>query len=76
MIREAIIKVVEEKDLSSKEMETVFTEIMSGSAEPAQIASFITALRFKGETVNEITAAAKVMRKFAANIDVRSSWLS
>ena len=70
MIREAIIKVVEGKDLSSKEMDGVFTEIMSGSAEPAQIASFITALRFKGETVNEITAAARVMRKFAAKIDV------
>jgi len=73
MIREAIIKVVEEKDLSPKEMDGVFTEIMSGIAEPAQIAAFITALRLKGETVNEITAAAKVMRKLAANIDVRSS---
>ena len=73
MIREAIIKVVEGKDLSPKEMETVFTEIMSGTAEPAQIGAFITALRLKGETVNEITAAAKVMRKFAMSIDVRSS---
>ena len=72
MIREAIIKVVEGKDLSPKEMETVFTEIMSGSAEPAQIASFLTALRLKSETVNEIAAAARVMRKFAAHIDVRS----
>jgi anthranilate phosphoribosyltransferase len=73
MIKEAIIKVVEGKDLSPKEMEAVFTEIMSGAAEPAQIASFITALRCKGETVEEITAAVKVMRKFAATIDVRSS---
>jgi anthranilate phosphoribosyltransferase len=73
MIREAIIKVVEGKDLTGNEMEVVFTEIMSGAAEPAQIAAFITALRFKGETVDEITAAAKVMRKFAAGIDVRSS---
>jgi anthranilate phosphoribosyltransferase len=45
---------------------------MSGKAEPAQIAAFITALRLKGETVNEISAAARVMRKFAASIDVRS----
>ncbi len=73
MIREAIIKIAEGKDLSSKEMESAFTEIMSGLAEPAQIASFITALRCKGETVDEITAAAKVMRMFAAGIDVRSS---
>jgi anthranilate phosphoribosyltransferase len=73
MIREAIIKVVDNKNLVPKEMEAVFTEIMSGEAEPAQIASFITALRFKQETVEEITAAVKVMRKFAASIDVRSS---
>ena len=73
MIKEAIMKVVEGKDLLPKEMEAVFTEIMSGSAEPAQIASFITALRFKGETADEIAAAAKVMRKFAQTIDVRSS---
>ena len=73
MIKEAIIKVVEGKDLLPKEMEAVFTEIMSGEAEPAQIASFITALRFKGETADEIAAAAKVMRKFAQTIDVRSS---
>jgi anthranilate phosphoribosyltransferase len=73
MIRDAIIKVVEGNDLSSKEMEDVFTEIMSGTAEPAQIASLITALRLKGERVNEITAAAKVMRRFSAAIDVRSS---
>jgi anthranilate phosphoribosyltransferase len=73
MIREAIIKVVEGRDLSAKEMEAVFTEIMSGSAEPAQTAALLTALRFKGETVKEIAAAAKVMRKFAINIDVRSS---
>jgi anthranilate phosphoribosyltransferase len=73
MIKQAIIKVVEGEDLSSKEMEASFTEIMSGSCEPAQIASFITALRCKGETVDEIAAAAKVMRRFAETIDVRSS---
>jgi anthranilate phosphoribosyltransferase len=73
MIKEAIIKLVDKKDLSAKEMEQVFTEIMSGLAEPSQIASFITALRCKGETVDEITAAAKVMRQFAECIDVRSN---
>jgi anthranilate phosphoribosyltransferase len=72
MIREAIIKVVESKNLTSQEMETVFTEIMSGAAEPSQIAAFITGLRFKGETAIEIAAAAKGMMKFAASIDVRS----
>jgi anthranilate phosphoribosyltransferase len=71
MIKEAIIKVAEGKDLKAREMEKAFSEIMNGMAEPVQISAFITALRMKGETVEEITAAARVMRKFAATIDVR-----
>jgi len=71
MIKDAIIKVAEGKDLSGHEMEEAFTEIMNGMAEPVQISAFITALRMKGETVEEITHAAKVMRKFAQTIDVR-----
>ncbi|NQT90256.1 MAG: anthranilate phosphoribosyltransferase [Candidatus Omnitrophica bacterium] len=71
MIREAIIKVAEGRDLTAKEMEQAFSEIMNGTAEPVQISAFITALRMKGETVDEITAAAKVMRRFASTIDVR-----
>ena len=73
MIKEAIIKVVDGKDLKQKEMGQAFTEIMDGIAKPTQIAAFITALRIKGETVTEITAAAKVMRKFASTIDVSRS---
>jgi len=68
MIREAIDKVVRRIDLGQGEMAAVFEEIMSGEATPVQIAAFITALRMKGETVDEITAAAKVMRKKAAAI--------
>lgn len=73
MMKEAIIKVAEGKDLTGPEMEETFSEIMNGMAEPVQISAFITALRMKGETVQEITAAAKVMRKFATTVDVRGS---
>ena len=72
MIKEAIIRVVDGKDLEGPDMKRVFTEIMSGEAEPAQISAFITALRMKGESVEEITAAARVMREFAATIDLCS----
>ncbi|HJV34682.1 anthranilate phosphoribosyltransferase [Geomonas sp.] len=62
MIRKAIARVVERQNLSESEMIEVMDQVMSGEATPAQIASFITALRMKGETVEEITGAARVMR--------------
>jgi anthranilate phosphoribosyltransferase len=68
MIREAIEKVVKRKDLTESEMRGAFDDVMSGCATPAQIASFVTALRMKGETVEEITAAAKVMREKSVHI--------
>jgi anthranilate phosphoribosyltransferase len=68
MIKEAIAKVVGREDLTEKEMETAMEEVMSGGATPAQIGSFITALRMKGETLEEITGAAKVMRAKAQSI--------
>ncbi len=68
MIREAIAKVIERKDLDEKEMVGVMNEIMSGEATPAQIGSFITALRMKGETIEEISGAAMVMRQKATRI--------
>ena len=68
MIKDAIAKVVDEEDLTEEEMQEAMNEIMTGAATPAQIASFITALRIKGETVDEITGAAKVMREKATRI--------
>jgi len=62
MIREAIATVVARKNLTRNQTIEVFGEIMSGKATPAQIASFITALRMKGETVEEIAGAVTVMR--------------
>ena len=69
MIREAINKVVCRQDLSEAEMVAVRDEIRSGQATDAQIGAFITALRLKGETVDEITGAARVMRQKATPID-------
>ncbi|RJR41750.1 MAG: anthranilate phosphoribosyltransferase [Desulfobacteraceae bacterium] len=73
MIREAIGAVVEGQDLSEQEMMSVMEGLMEGKATPAQIAAFITALRMKGETVEEITGAARIMRQKATWIDARSS---
>lgn len=72
MIKEAILKVVEHRNLSQEEMEEVMREIMDGEASHATIASFITALRMKGETIDEITGAAKVMRAKATRIPLVS----
>ena len=69
MIKEAINTVILGKDLDEVEMVAVMNEIMSGEATDAQIGSFITALRMKGETVGEITGAARVMREKATRIN-------
>ncbi|MFQ5586950.1 MAG: anthranilate phosphoribosyltransferase, partial [Thermodesulfobacteriota bacterium] len=72
MIRDAIAKVVISEDLTESEMIEVMNEIMTGGASPAQISAFITALRMKGETVAEITGAARVMREKATRIEVKA----
>ena len=69
MIKEAISKVVALEHLTEAEMLGVMQEIMSGEATQAQIGSFITALRMKGETIDEIVGAVKVMREKATFID-------
>ncbi len=73
MIKEAIGKVVAGTDLAEEEMVSVMDEIMSGAATPAQIGAFVTALRIKGETVAEITGAARVMRAKATPVEVKVS---
>lgn len=62
MIQEATKKVVENRNLTSEEAEQVMNEIMTGQASEVHMAAFLTALRMKGETVEEITAFAKGMR--------------
>lgn len=68
MIKEAIKILVEGINLSQDEMISAMRDIMEGRATDAQIASFLTALRIKGETVEEITGAVKVMREKATRI--------
>lgn len=70
MIKEAIGKVVEKKDLTEQEAITVMNEVMNGEATEAQIGAFITALRMKGESVAEITGCARVMRDHATPIRI------
>ncbi|MCG2711472.1 MAG: anthranilate phosphoribosyltransferase [Candidatus Omnitrophica bacterium] len=72
MITESLKKIINSQDLSLQETETVFTQIMQGNATPTQIAAFLTALHIKGETVDEITGAAAIMRKFAEPLDIKS----
>lgn len=68
MIREAIARVVLGGNLSEKEAMEVANQMMTGEATPSQIASFITALRMKGETIEEITGFVRVMREKATKI--------
>ena len=68
-IRSAIGKVVRGKDLSEQEMERAMDEIIDGQATPAQIGAFITALRIKGETVEEISGAARALRARAVPLN-------
>ena len=74
MIKEAIVQLVKREDLTSEVMEQVMEEIMTGEATDAQKASFLTALSMKGETIDEITSAAKVLRshceRFLNDMDV------
>ena len=68
MIKDAIAKLVERQSLTEAEAESVMLEIMEGQTTPAQIAAYLTALRMKGETADEITGSAKAMRAKAARI--------
>ena len=72
MIIEAISKIVDGIDLSKNEMIDVMTEILKGEVTDAQIAAFITSLRIKGETVEEIAGAVQVMRKMATKVNTRA----
>ncbi|HKJ77661.1 MAG TPA: anthranilate phosphoribosyltransferase, partial [Gammaproteobacteria bacterium] len=66
----ALRAVTEYRDLSDAQMTDVMRTIMTGEATPAQIGGFLIGLRMKGETVEEIAAAAKVMRELATRVEV------
>jgi anthranilate phosphoribosyltransferase len=69
----AIGALSESRDLSGEEMQEVVSIVMRGEATPAQIGAFLTALHIKGETVVELVAAARVMRQFAAAVEVKAT---
>jgi anthranilate phosphoribosyltransferase len=75
MIREAIAALVDGRSLTESQAAAVMDEIMSGEATPAQFGAFVTALRLKGETVDEIAGMARVMRDKARRVHVEGPLL-
>jgi anthranilate phosphoribosyltransferase len=74
-IKQALNNVVNRIDLSTEEMIAVMRQVMTGNATPAQIGGFLVALRMKGETIDEITGAATVMRELATKVEVNQHLL-
>ena len=70
MIKEAIAALVSGRSLTMEEAASVMEEIMNGEVTPAQFGAFVTALRLKGETVDEITGLARTMRAKAVPVTV------
>lgn len=69
-IQAAIKAVIAKQDLSKTQMHAVMTDIMTGKTTDAQIGGFLVGLSMKGETIDEITAAAKVMRSLATGVQI------
>jgi anthranilate phosphoribosyltransferase len=74
-IQAAIAEVIEGRSLSTEQMINVMRMIMTGDATNAQIAGFLVALRMKGESVNELTGAATVMRELVTGVKVSGDHL-
>ena len=72
-LSDILAKLIASEDLSETEMAFAMERVMTGQATPAQIGGLLVALRMKGETIEEITAAAKVMRKLATPVTVQAS---
>lgn len=71
MFKEALNQLLNRQDLSHDQMLVVMQQVMGGELTPAQIAALLIALRMKGETVDEIAAAATVMRQLSTKVDIQ-----
>lgn len=70
IVQEVLQQLIERRDLTQADMHAAMTAVMTGEATPAQIGAFLVALRMKGETVAEITAAAQVMRELSSKVEL------
>ena len=73
LITDAIKRLIDRESLTVSESESVLDHIMTGQCTDTQIASFLTALRMKGETVDEMTGFARVMRNRATVVAPQSA---
>ncbi len=73
MFKEALNQLLDAQDLSHDQMLAVMQQVMRGELTPAQIAALLMALRLKGETVDEITAAATVMRELSTKVNIKDT---
>lgn len=69
-LKAALEQLLNRQELHSEQMESVMHKLMSGKASPAQIGAILTALRMKGETLEEVTAAVQVMRSLATPVPI------
>ena len=74
-MQDAIKAVTEKRDLTAQEMSETMRLIMTGEATPAQVGGFLIGLRMKGESIDEIAAAAGVMRELASRVEVDKTHL-
>ena len=74
-IQSAIKAVIARQNLSGEAMQSVMRQIMTGECTPAQVGGFLVGLRMKGETVDEVSAAAQVMRDLVTRVEVTSAHL-
>ncbi|UJF24387.1 anthranilate phosphoribosyltransferase [Suttonella sp. R2A3] len=72
-MKDALALLVERKDVPPEMMQAAVSQMMTGEADPAAVGAFLIALTAKGETVAEVSAAAKVMRELAKTIDIDGS---
>ena len=75
MIKEAILKLTQNEKLNFNEAKKVFEEIFDHKATPAQIAAFLATLKMKGESEEEISGAATVIRERATKLKIRDKFL-